>query len=80
MILGQVEAGIQAEEGLLVTGKIKPWFKLRMEESPVVFENWMETPPQMIRMHIPINPPKAKGSKIDELPEDDTLEDSNGVS
>lgn len=37
-------------------GKRKVWFKVSMEESPIVFENWFETPPQMVRYHVPIFP------------------------
>lgn len=66
---------ILAVEVLLIVGKPKIWFKVKMEEAPIVFENWFETPPLPIRNHVPLYPTNMDESEeidnkdnYDELP------------
>lgn len=47
------EETLQVED-LLVIGKKSYWIKVPIDSAPMVFENWMETPPLPIRNHIPL--------------------------
>lgn len=67
-----MEAEILAVEDLVIAGNQKIWFKVSMEEAPIVFENWFETPPLPIRKHVPLYPNVNEESEpkevYDELP------------